>query len=56
MLKKKARDEDLNIYIISHRDEIGSVFDRTLTVQMKGGFSSIQEVDTFDPIESLQEE
>ena len=41
MLKRKARDENLSLYIISHRDEIDSAFDRTMTVQMKEGFSQI---------------
>lgn len=43
MLKRKARDEKLSLYVISHRDEIDSAFDRTLTVQMEKGFSSIRE-------------
>lgn len=41
MLKRKARDENLSLYIISHRDEIDRAFDRTLTVQMNEGFSQI---------------
>lgn len=45
MLKQKARDEKLNIFIISHRDEIGNTFDRTMVVQMQKGFSSIKDVD-----------
>lgn len=43
MLKRKARDENLSLYIISHRDEIDSVFDNTMTVQLKDGFSQILE-------------
>jgi len=43
MLKRKARDENLSLYIISHRDEIDSAFDRTMTVQLSEGFSTIQE-------------
>jgi DNA repair exonuclease SbcCD ATPase subunit len=42
MLKKKSRDEELNIFIISHRDGIGGIFDRSLTVQMQKGFSFIK--------------
>jgi DNA repair exonuclease SbcCD ATPase subunit len=42
MLKRKARDEKIAVYIISHRDEIDSAFDRKMTVQLFGGFSSIQ--------------
>lgn len=41
MLKRKARDENLSLYIISHRDEIDSAFDRTMTVQLSEGFSTI---------------
>lgn len=43
MLKRKARDEKLSLYIISHRDEIDSAFDRTMTVQLSKGFSYIKE-------------
>ena len=43
MLKRKARDENLSLYIISHRDEIDSAFDRTMTVQLSEGFSTIME-------------
>lgn len=42
MLKRKARDEKLALYIISHRDEIDSAFDRKMIVQMSGGFSSLR--------------
>lgn len=42
MLKKKARDEKLALYIISHKDEIDNAFDKKLIVQMEGGFSSIR--------------
>ena len=43
MLKRKARDENISLYIISHRDEIDSAFDRTMMVQLKEGFSQIME-------------
>ncbi len=42
MLKRKARDEKLAIYIISHRDEIDSAFDRKIIVQRSGRFSSLK--------------
>lgn len=42
MLKKKAREEKLALYIISHRDEIDSAFDRKMIVQMSGGFSTVR--------------
>jgi len=41
MLKRKARDEKLSLFIISHRDEIENAFDSTMTVQMSKGFSQI---------------
>jgi len=43
MLKRKSRDESLSMYIISHRDEVDSTFDRTMTVQLSKGFSYIKE-------------
>jgi DNA repair exonuclease SbcCD ATPase subunit len=43
LLKRKARDEKLSLYIISHRDEIDGAFDNTLTVQLSKGFSYIKE-------------
>lgn len=42
MLKRKARDEKLAIYIISHRDEIDSAFDRKMIISLSGGFSSVR--------------
>ena len=50
MLKRKARDEKLSMYVISHRDEIDSSFDRTLTVQMSKGFSYIFMDDGSQPL------
>lgn len=41
LLKKIAREEQVTMFIISHRDELESVFDRTMKVQMKKGFSTI---------------
>lgn len=46
MLKRKARDEGLSLYIISHRDEIDSAFDRSITVQLSKGFSYIKDNET----------
>ena len=43
MLKRKGRDESLSLYIISHRDEIDSAFENTMTIQMTKGFSYIKE-------------
>lgn len=43
MLKRKAREERLSLFIISHKNEIDSAFDRKMTVQLNKGFSYIQE-------------
>jgi DNA repair exonuclease SbcCD ATPase subunit len=43
MLKRKARDEQLCMFIVSHRDEVESSFDRTMVVQMIKGFSYIKD-------------
>lgn len=42
MLKHKAREEDLALYIISHRDEVSNIFDNRMVVQMEKGFSSVK--------------
>jgi DNA repair exonuclease SbcCD ATPase subunit len=42
VIKQKARDEQICLYVISHRSEIETVFDRTVTIQMKDGFSYIK--------------
>lgn len=43
LLKRKARDEKLSLYIISHRDELNLACDRTMVIQMSKGFSYIKE-------------
>lgn len=43
LLKHKAREEKLSLYIISHRDEVDGIFDRTMKVQLNKGFSYIVE-------------
>lgn len=45
LLKRKARDEGLSLYIISHRDEIDRAFDKVITVQLTKGFSYIVETE-----------
>lgn len=42
MLKRKAREEKISVYIVSHRDEIDSAFDRKMTVQMSKSFSYLK--------------
>ena len=43
MLKRKAREDELTLFIISHRDEVSGIFDKTLTVTMEKGFSRISQ-------------
>lgn len=42
MIKQKARDEGLSVYVISHRDEIENAFDYNTIVKMSKGFSYIE--------------
>lgn len=41
-LKKIARDDKISMWIISHRTELQSVFDKTLNIRMENGFSLIE--------------
>ena len=41
LLKQIAKDENISLYIISHRDELQDMFDHILKVQFKEGFSNI---------------
>lgn len=41
MLKNKAREEKITMFVISHKAEVDSVFDRTMKVEMTKGFSRI---------------
>jgi len=43
LIKRKAKQENLSVYIISHRDEVENIFENILTVQMSNGFSQIKE-------------
>lgn len=43
LLKNKARDENLSVYIISHKDELSNAFDKQMYVTMTKGFSYIEE-------------
>lgn len=40
MLKRKAREDKMSMFVITHR-EVDSAFDYTMTVQLSKGFSSI---------------
>lgn len=48
LLKRKSRDENLGMFIISHRDEVNGIFDKTLTVQISQGFSYIKDSEVHD--------
>lgn len=41
MLKLKASEEELSLFIISHREEVSNIFDNKMVVQMEKGFSSV---------------
>lgn len=43
LVKRKARDEGLSMFIVSHKEEVTGIFDRIMTVQMSQGFSNIKE-------------
>ncbi len=43
LLKNRARDDGTSMYIISHRDEVESMFDNTLVIQLLKGFSYIKD-------------
>lgn len=45
MIKKIAKENNLSMFVISHRDEISSMFDSKITVELKGGFSNIIQSD-----------
>jgi len=43
IIKRKAREEKLSVYVISHRDEItDGAFDNTMTIQLDKGFSYVK--------------
>jgi len=41
LLKRKARDEDVIFYIISHKEGLESTFDHMMGIELKNGFSII---------------
>lgn len=41
LIKKKSRDDETAMWIISHRPEAEGRFDREITIRKEGGFSSI---------------
>jgi len=43
LLKRKAIEEDVSIYIITHRNELDNFFDKIITVEMDNNFSRIKE-------------
>lgn len=41
LVKQKAKDDGLCMYVISHKDEVNTIFDKKITIQMSKGFSYI---------------
>lgn len=41
ILKQKAHHDNISLYVITHRPEMDSIFDKIITIQMKNNFSSI---------------
>lgn len=42
MIKEIAKEQNLNMMIISHRDEVQSMFNKTMHVELENGFSKIK--------------
>lgn len=43
MIRQKSKEEQLSLYVISHRDEVEGAFDHTMTIQLSQGFSYVKE-------------
>lgn len=43
MIKQVATEDKLSMFVISHRDEIATMFDKRLIVELANGFSTISE-------------
>jgi len=41
LLKQKAREDNISMFIISHKEEVENAFEKKITVQMQQGFSYI---------------
>ena len=41
MIKTVAVENDISMFIISHRDEISNMFDNKLQIELRNGFSTI---------------
>jgi DNA repair exonuclease SbcCD ATPase subunit len=42
MIKTVAKENDLSMYVITHRDEINALFDSTLTATLRGGLTTVR--------------
>lgn len=42
ILKRKAKQEQLSLFVISHREEVEGMFEKIMTIQMKDGFSNVK--------------
>lgn len=43
MIKAIAVEHDLSMFVISHRDEVSTMFDKRLEIELRNGFSTIKE-------------
>lgn len=44
LLKRVAKDDEISMFIISHKSEVENMFDSTITVQLSKGFSYIKDI------------
>jgi len=42
LLKQKSNSENISLYIITHRNELDSMFDNIITIEMENNFSTIK--------------
>jgi DNA repair exonuclease SbcCD ATPase subunit len=45
LVKKKAREDNISMFIISHREEISASFDRVLVVEFSKNFSNVRGIE-----------
>ncbi|MGI0076504.1 MAG: hypothetical protein ACREAU_03755 [Nitrosopumilaceae archaeon] len=43
MIKQKAKEEGITLFIVSHRDEVKGIFDKTMTISLVDDFTTISE-------------
>lgn len=45
MIKEIAIEHDLSMFVISHREEVSTMFDKRLEIELRNGFSTIKDED-----------